>query len=63
MEEKKQEPIEEYWDPKKDAIVDEAPVDKSDEFAMWIAGIVTIAIPCLLLIGVIILVTLLIFTK
>ena len=53
----------ESWDPKADAEADELPLEKNDRLAMWIAGLITVGIPCLLLIGLIILVTLLLFTR
>ncbi len=62
MEEEKK-VTEEVWDPKKDALEEEIPLEKNDRLAMWIAGMLTIGLPCLILIGLIVLITLLFFTR
>ena len=53
----------EVWDPKKEIPEEEIPLEKNDRLAMWLAGILTVGLPCILLIGLIILVTFLFFTR
>ena len=62
MEDNKTE-LPENWDPKKDAEEDQIPLERGDKLAMWIAGVITVGLPCILLIGLIIVVTVLIFSR
>lgn len=62
MEENNQD-LPENWDPKQDAVEDQIPIERGDKLAMWIAGVVTVGLPCILLIGLIIAVTMLIFSR
>lgn len=51
------------WDPRGEQEENDLHLEKNDRLAMWLAGLLTVGLPCLLLIALIIVITLLLFTR